>query len=110
MHDDKLHVNFEDKCDAFISVMYPKQSFNDVESVDHSTDEIQDGNQYEWPEIIENEIHTAIFTFNSKKACEPDGINFLIIQRAYKITHKLFLMLYPTLVKIGYHLMCWRNA
>ena len=28
-HDDKIHVDFSDKCDAFIQAMYPKSTLDE---------------------------------------------------------------------------------
>ena len=61
---------------------------------------------WEWPEVKRDEIRQAIFTSSIKKAAGPDGISFLIIQKAYDTIKYRFINLYKKLIEYGYHLIC----
>ena len=62
-----------------------------------------DKSQWNWPDLTEKELETAIFSSSKKSAAGPDKIGFLIIQKAYQSIPQLFYQLYYRLIKIGYH-------
>ena len=58
LDENKLNVQFDDKCDAFVSAMYTKNPFIDDNVEDLS---IQDNeNDDNWPDLTENELKNAI--------------------------------------------------
>ena len=97
-YQDKTHVNFENKCDAFIHTYY----YNQIPNTDGLIFDIHE-NQFFWKRLAETELKTIINSFNDKKTCGSDEINFTIIQKTYKIISKTFELLYSKLMKIGYH-------
>ena len=97
-YQNKTHVNFEKKCDAFIHAYY----FNQIPNTDDLTFDTHE-NQLPWKKLAETELKTVINSFNSKKTYKPNEINFTIIQKTYKIISKTFELLYLKLMKINYH-------
>ena len=85
---------------AFVKALFPTSSQNN-ELDSHFID--LDENFMKWPKSIANEVKNSIKTFNSKKACGSDGINFHIIQKAYGKISKLFDFFYIHLIDQGYH-------
>ncbi len=84
--------------------MYSKNSFlNDKINLN---DYSEHDNQFKWENIKEKEIQKTIFTSNSKKACESDNIEFLILQKSYEIIKELYLLLYLKLLNNDYHSKC----
>ncbi len=63
-------------------------------------------NQFKWENIKEKEIQKTIFTSNSKKACELNNIEFLIIQKSYETIKELYLLLYLKLLNNDYYSKC----
>ena len=53
-------------------------------------------NDAEWPEIVDDEIKHAIESFNPKKTCGSNGLNF-------KMIPDLFYLLFRKLFQIGHH-------
>ena len=54
LNKNKLNVQFDDKCDAFVSAMYTKNPFIDdnVEDLSNKDSENDDN----WPDLSENEL------------------------------------------------------
>ena len=68
-------VTFDEKCDAFMKVLFTKPPFlEELTWVNY-----QDLKKWTWPEMNKNEIKTAIFISSIKKAAGLDTISFLII-------------------------------
>ncbi len=88
--------------------MYSKNSFSNDEI--NLNDYFKHDNQFKWENIKEKEIQKAIFTSNSKKACELDNIEFLIIQKSYETIKELYLLLYLKLLNNDYYSKCWRTG
>ncbi len=84
--------------------MYLKISFLNDEI--NLNDYFKHDNQFKWENIEEKEIQKAIFTSNSKKACELNNIGFLIIQKSYETIKELYLLLYLKLLNNDYHFKC----
>ena len=68
-------VTFNEKCDAFIKVLFTKS----LSSEGPSWANYQDSKKWTWPEINKDEIKAAIFISSTKKAAGPDTISFLIV-------------------------------
>ncbi len=65
---------------------------------------------WEWPEINKDEIRDTIFSSSTKSIIRPDGISYLILQKAFNIIESRFVILYSKLIQYGYHPICWREA
>ncbi len=65
---------------------------------------------WEWPELEDIEIESAIFSSNNKKAPGGDSIGFALVKRAYSLVSGLFNKLYKACFRLGYHPRAWRNA
>src|SRR5436190_5070860 len=65
---------------------------------------------WKWPEINRDEIKDTIFSSSIKSASGPDGISYLILQKAFNIIESRFVILYSKLIQYGYHPICWREA
>ena len=102
--DGVLASDFTTKCDIFRTAMFPSPPTASSTLVDPS------GPILPWPDITTSEIATAIGTSAPNKAPGPDGLNFLMIQKAFECQPGLFTTLYPTLIKNGYHPLCWRQG
>jgi len=93
----ELEIKFDAKCEAFLEIMYSPSSeirINDKLIPDESIN---------WSKIIEGEIKYAINSFAPKKALEPDGMLFAILQRAYAIILEIFNLVYSDLIENDYH-------
>src|SRR5436189_4032752 len=99
-------VTFNEKCDAFMKVLFTKPSATKKPIWAN----YQDSKKWAWPKINKDEIKTVIFTSSIKKAAGPDTISFLIIQKIYHILEDRFYKLYKALIESGYHSKCWKEA
>ena len=80
-YENKLNVQFDHKCDAFVSAMYTKNPFTDDNIEDLTNQDSENDNN--WPNLTENELQNTISFFNLKKSCGPDAINFTIVQNRF---------------------------
>ena len=64
----------------------------------------------QWPTVTTEEIASAIQTSVPNKAPGPNGMPFLLLQKAYLTAPQLFNTLYPHLIEYRYHPLCWRQA
>ena len=65
---------------------------------------------WEWPKINRDEIRDTIFSSSTKLVAGPNGISYLILQKAFNIIESRFIILYNKLIQYGYHPTCWRKA
>lgn len=101
---DQLNITFDQKCNAFLHAMYPKQTYmSQLDSTYQSENNI-------WSDLTESELQQSIMSSNPNKAPGPTGINFMIVQRAYNSISKLFYMLFMNLIKYGHHPSQWRKG
>ncbi|MBD0343224.1 MAG: hypothetical protein ICV61_20835, partial [Microcoleus sp. Co-bin12] len=77
-HNNKTHIEFNDKCDAFIEAMYLPPPVSD-RILKYSNSNV------ECPKLIESEIRNAIFSLTSNKTPDFDQLSFLINQKTYSI-------------------------
>lgn len=102
---ERTAVSFTEKAQALFTTLFQKPP--DSEPIDWSTYQAGD---WEWPKIVIDEVREAIFTSSIKKAPGPDGISFMIIQKAYMNLPHRFYRLYEALIQEGYHPRCWKTA
>ena len=107
-YENKLNVQFDHKCDAFVSAMYTKNPFTDDNIEDLTNQDSENDNN--WPNLTENELQNAISLFNPKKSCGPDAINFTIIQKSFQPLKNVFFTIYSKFIQIGYHPLYWRTG
>ena len=97
-------VDFQSKCNTFRKAMFPQPPEAPP------APPISPGPTLDWPTVTTQAIAKAIKTSASNKAPGPDGMPFLLLQKAYQAAPGLFNTLYPRLVEHGYHPLCWRQA
>ena len=68
-------ITFQEKCNAFLKTLF----IEPPESIEPNWTNYQELKKWAWPEVIKDEIKTAIFTNSIKKAVELDIISFLIL-------------------------------
>ncbi len=66
--------------------------------------------EWEWPEILIDEIKEAIFSSSGKKALGLDQIFFFIIQKVYNSIPEYFYYVYQNLIRLGYYPKCWKTV
>src|SRR6266498_4285129 len=98
-------ITFNQKCDTFLILLFylppalePPNWSSYIEK------------EWEWPEILIDEIKEAIFSSFGKKAPGPDQISFFIIQKAYNSIPEYFDYVYQNLIRLGHHPKCWKIA
>ena len=100
-------TDFDSKCSMFTSTMFPDppecQSHYNIQDTDNDK-------CFPWPEITDSEVKDAIYNSAPNKAAGPDGINFLCLRQVYQAIPTALIDLFKSLLKIGYHLHCWREA
>jgi len=79
----------------------------------HSNYNIQDteiDKCFPWPDVSDSEVKDAIYNSAPNKSPGPDGINFLCLRQVYQAIPTPLTELFKSLLKIGYHPHCWREA
>lgn len=79
----------------------------------HSNYNIQDteiDKCFPWPDVTDSEVKDAIYNSAPNKSPGPDGINFLCLRQVYQAIPTPLTELFKSLLKIGYHPHCWREA
>src|SRR6266536_1016442 len=98
-------IIFNQKCDAFLILLFylpPASELPDWSSYIEK--------EWEWPEILIDEIKEAIFSSSGKKAPGSDQISFFIIQKVYNSIPEYFHHIYQNLIRLGYHPKYWKTA
>jgi len=101
---DQLATTFEEKCRVFHDTIFPEPPSNRPSVPDNLPEPIS------WKTLTRNELATAIYTSNPKKAPGPDNISFLCIQHALQTLPDEFFALYSRLTQLGYHPSYWRSS
>ena len=107
-HNEKICIDFDQKCNAFIDAMFPSSSKVQKNSTDHFITYKFSVEKWmsSWSILIESEISSVIFTSAFKKISKPNNLIFLIIQKAYKIISKLFFIIFSCLINNEIHSNC----
>ena len=109
-HNKKICIDFNQKCNAFINVMFlffwkiQKNSTDHFIIYEFSVEKWMSS----WLILIESKISSTIFTSVFKKTSKSNNLIFLIIQKTYKIISKLFFMIFSCLINNKTYLNCWR--
>jgi ribonuclease HI len=115
---------FDGKCSAFLTTLFPKPTSSSTSSPTPSNSGSTPQNsaspgskdtntktlEWEWPELSEAEVESAILTSSAKKAPGPDRINFDILQHAYKAIPLVFYKVYKVLFDQGIHPTQWKEG
>ena len=104
-YEDKTTITFKQKCEAFMKVLFTNPPQTEAVKWDNYKE-----SHWEWPKIDRDEIKDTIFSCSTKSAAGPDGMSYLIIQKAFNIIETRFVKLYSKLFQYGYHPICWREA
>ena len=75
-------INFQTKCDTFRTAMFP------TPPVAPPAPPIPPGPTLQWPTVSPEEIASAIHTSAPNKAPGPDGMPFLLLQKAHQADRK----------------------
>jgi len=92
--------------------MFTQSMFPDPPTT-HSNYNIQDteiDKCFPWPDVSDSEVKDAIYNSAQNKSPGPDGINFLCLRQGYQAIPTTLTELFKSLLKIGYHPHCWREA
>ena len=100
-------VTFDEKCKAFMSVLFKKPPQSDEINIPENY--IEDS-KWNWQDLSYDELEDTIFSSAANKAAGPDEIFFLIIQKLYSVLKKPLFKLYKKLLSNEYHFKCWRTA
>jgi ribonuclease HI len=103
---EKYAITFPEKCHAFLTTLFQTPPSSDP--IDWAA--IPMDSKWEWPKVRDKEVKEAIFSSSIKKAPGPDGLSFLILQKAYMSLEIRFNRLYRILIRKGYHPRCWKMA
>jgi ribonuclease HI/exonuclease III len=101
---EKKAATFEEKCNAFLNTLYPKQQAINTEDIPLNN------SLWEWPDLQDIEVERAIKNTNSKKAPGNDRIGNAILKKTYEISPVLFNTLYKACFSLGYHPLRWRQS
>ncbi len=100
----ELKIEFNEKCETFLKVMYSSSSKIQI------NEELLSNESIQWSRVIKGKIKHAINFSALRKAFEPDEISFVIIQQAYKSILKIFNLVYSDLIENDYHSKIWREG
>jgi len=90
---EKTAITFEQKCEAFMKVLFINPPQTEAVRWDNYKE-----SHWEWPEVKRDEIKDTIFSSSTKSAAGPDGISYLILQKAFNIIKSRFVILYSKLI------------
>src|SRR5437868_11797531 len=105
--DGQSATDFEQKCEIFRTCMFPDPPSSNTS---FSKEDTQLDKCFPWPEVTDTEVKDAIFKSAPHKAPGPDGINFLCLRHVYQAIPIPLTALFKSLLRIGYHPHCWREA
>ena len=98
---------FKEKAEAFRSTLFPSPLLANKPNWDNYS---ANSRKWEWPILDKKELQNACSATIKGKTPGPDYITQEIITHAYKAIPTVFYTLYASLLDIGYHPKCWRQA
>jgi hypothetical protein len=104
--DGQKAVNFKQKCNIFLKIMFPEPPITDAINWNN----YRANNKWKWKTITDTEIQRAIFSSSIKKAPGPDSISFAMIRKAYNIIPDIFNALFRSLLAHRFHPSCFKEA
>jgi len=101
----QIYDTFKGKASTLRNTLFPTPLVTEPPSWhDYKQDE------WNWPDLTTSELSNACLTKIKGKTPGPDAITQVIITRAYKATPETFFRLYSSLIDIGHHPSCWKQA
>jgi ribonuclease HI len=101
-----LQASFTGKCKAFRNTLFPKPPVTSAPTW-HG---YRPSNRWKWPNLSKIELKNACSGAIKGKTPGPDSITQEIIRHAYEAIPDIFHTLYSSLLRIGYHPACWKEA
>ena len=102
----RLEDTFQGKCSAFRDTLFPYPP----SAPKPNWTNYQPSTSWDWPSLSRAELEDACSAKIKGKTPGPDSITQEIILHAYRAIPDIFYRLYSSLVNIGYHPVCWRQA
>ena len=102
----QLEETFLGKCSAFRNTLFPPPP----RAPKPKWDNYRPSTKWDWPNLTESELKNACSTKIKGRTPGPDSITQEIILQAYRAIPCVFYRLYSSLINIGYHPTCWRQA
>jgi hypothetical protein len=102
-----IQSTFKGKCDAFREALFPPPP-----KADKPTWEEYQGDQSKWdcPNLTHIELENVCSSKIKAKSPGPDGITQDIITHAFTAIPDYMFWVYSTLINLGYHPTCWKEA
>jgi hypothetical protein len=75
-----------------------------------SWDNYRPSTEWDWPNLTRSELKNVCSAKIKGRTPGPDSITQEIVLQAYRAIPDVFYRLYSSLINIGYHPMCWRQA
>jgi ribonuclease HI len=102
---ESLKDTFQGKCDTFRDTLFPTPPV----APEPVWDNYAPGN-WNWPSLTMAELDSACSATIKGKTPGPDAITQDIIRHAYSAVPDMFYKVYSTLLDIGHHPQCWKQA
>lgn len=103
---ESLEESFEGKCSAFRNTLFPPPPT----APRPSWDNYRPLSDWKWPTLSKVELENACSAKIKGKTPGPDSITQEIILQAYTAVPDVFYKLYSSLLDLGYHPSCWKQA
>ena len=101
-----LESSFEGKCNSFRSTLFPPPP--SAPAPDWTNYRPLDG--WKWPRLSRTELQNACSAKVKGKTPGPDQITQEIVTHAYFAIPDVFYKLYASLIDLGHHPKCWKQA
>jgi ribonuclease HI len=103
---DRIQDTFEGKCTAFRTTLFPSPPI----SPPPNWENYSQAEEWQWPYLTKRELKEACSTKIKSKSPGPDSITQDIIIYAFKAAPEWFFRIFSSLIDIGYHPICWKQA
>ena len=104
--DTSLAQTFEQKTKALRNKLFPAPPDSPL----LNWDQHREDRKWDWPRLTLDEVERACCRPSKGKAPGSDGINWKMIEHAYRANQGIFVQVYSILFNIGYQPRCWRQA
>ncbi|KAI1002599.1 hypothetical protein K3495_g5599 [Podosphaera aphanis] len=104
--DGNLVYGFQEKSNTLRTKLFPAPP--ESPPLDWSTHQEKD--TWDWPLLTPEEVERACCYPSKGKAPGSDGINWKMIEHAYRANQSTFFQIYSLYFNIGYQPTCWREA
>jgi ribonuclease HI len=98
-------TTFQGKCNTLREALFPTPPVAPEPTWEHYK-----AARWNWSPLTQGELENACSAKIKGKTPGPDSINHEIILHAYRAIPDVFFKLYSSLIDIGYHPLCWKQA